>query len=107
VYTQTPNGFDPASGSLIVLYCDLPIRVSEFAQHPCSNCSRALTAAKPWGQWRRIAVDLEHNMNYVPFMFSREDVMFRAFVEEAAALASLTLFIGMIAVWAQVLQSVL
>ncbi len=28
--------------------------------------------------------------------------MFRAVVEEAAALASLTLFIGMIAVWAQV-----
>jgi hypothetical protein len=46
-------------------------------------------------------------MNYVLSMFSREDVMFRAFVEEAAALASLTLFLGMIAVWAQVLQSVL
>jgi hypothetical protein len=29
--------------------------------------------------------------------------MFRALVEEAAALASLALFIGMIAVWAQVL----
>jgi hypothetical protein len=28
--------------------------------------------------------------------------MFRAVVEEAAALASITLFIGMIAVWAQV-----
>jgi hypothetical protein len=55
----------------------------------------------------RIAVDAEQTMNYVLSMFSREDVMFRAFVEEAAALASLTLFIGMIAVWAQVLQSVL
>jgi hypothetical protein len=33
--------------------------------------------------------------------------MFRAVVEEAAALASITLFIGMIAVWAQVLSSVL
>jgi hypothetical protein len=30
--------------------------------------------------------------------------MFRAFMEEAAALASITLFIGMIAVWAQVLS---
>jgi hypothetical protein len=30
--------------------------------------------------------------------------MFRAVVEEAAALASITLFIGMIAVWAQVLS---
>ena len=29
--------------------------------------------------------------------------MFRAVVEEAAALASITLFLGMIAVWAQVL----
>jgi hypothetical protein len=29
--------------------------------------------------------------------------MFRAIMEEAAALASITLFLGMIAVWAQVL----
>ena len=29
--------------------------------------------------------------------------MFRTVVEEAAALASLTLFLGMIAVWAQVI----
>jgi hypothetical protein len=28
--------------------------------------------------------------------------MFRAVVEEAAALASITLFLGMVAVWAQV-----
>jgi hypothetical protein len=32
-----------------------------------------------------------------------EAVMFRAVVEEAAALASLSLFLGMIAIWAQVL----
>lgn len=31
--------------------------------------------------------------------------MFRAFVEEAAALASLALFIAMIAVWAQVITA--
>ena len=31
--------------------------------------------------------------------------MLRAFVEEAAALASLTLFIGMIVVWAHVLST--
>lgn len=30
--------------------------------------------------------------------------MFRAVVEEAAALASLALFLGMIAIWAQVLS---
>jgi hypothetical protein len=31
--------------------------------------------------------------------------MFRAVVDEAATLASLTLFIGMVAVWAQVLTA--
>jgi hypothetical protein len=40
-------------------------------------------------------------------MFTRESNMFRAVVEEAAALASITLFVGMIVVWAQVLTSVL
>ena len=33
-------------------------------------------------------------------------MMFRAVVEEAAALASISLFIGMIAVWLQVLASI-
>jgi hypothetical protein len=33
----------------------------------------------------------------------REAVMLKTFVEEAAALASITLFVGMIAVWAQLL----
>jgi hypothetical protein len=31
--------------------------------------------------------------------------MFRAVVEEAAALASITLFIGMVVVWAQVFSA--
>jgi len=31
--------------------------------------------------------------------------MIRAFLEEAAALASVTLFIGMIAIWAQVFST--
>jgi len=31
--------------------------------------------------------------------------MFRAVIEEAAALASITLFVGMIVVWAEVLCS--
>jgi hypothetical protein len=34
---------------------------------------------------------------------SKEREMLRIFVEEAAALASITLFIGMIAVWAQLI----
>jgi hypothetical protein len=33
----------------------------------------------------------------------REREMLKIFVEEAAALASITLFVGMIAVWAQVI----
>ena len=33
----------------------------------------------------------------------RETAMLKMFAEEVAALASLTLFVGMIAVWAQVL----
>jgi hypothetical protein len=44
-------------------------------------------------------------MKYVPSMFTMEGKMFRAVVEEAAALASITLFVGMIVVWAEVLSS--
>lgn len=33
---------------------------------------------------------------------SGEDTMFRAVVQEAAALTSLALFVGMIVIWAQV-----
>ena len=44
----------------------------------------------------------EQMMNYVLCSFM-EDNMFRAVVEEAAALTSIALFLGMIAVWAQVL----
>ena len=41
-------------------------------------------------------------MNYVPLSF-REDAMFRAVVEEAAALTSISLFLGMVAIWSQVI----
>ena len=51
-------------------------------------------------------LDLEHKVNYVPFSFLlRERDMVRAVVEEAAALASLTLFLGMIDIWAQVIAA--
>ena len=43
-------------------------------------------------------------MNYVLYSF-QEEAMFRAVVEEAAALTSLALFLGMIAVWARVLSA--
>ena len=46
-------------------------------------------------------------MNYVRYMFALEGNMVRAVVEEAAALASIALFVGMIVVWAEVLSSVL
>ena len=46
----------------------------------------------------------EQKENYVPFTFwCREVVMLRVFVEEAAALASIGLFLGMVAVWAQLI----
>jgi hypothetical protein len=45
----------------------------------------------------------EQKANYVPSTFFWEAVMLRAVVEEAAALASVALFIGMIAVWAHVI----
>jgi len=43
-------------------------------------------------------------MNYVLYSFM-EMIMFRAVVEEAAALTSITLFLGMIAIWAQVIAA--
>ena len=43
-------------------------------------------------------------MNYVPFSFKwGASVVVRAVAEEALALASLTLFLATVAVWAQVL----
>jgi hypothetical protein len=42
-------------------------------------------------------------MNYVLSTFRREKAMFKTVIQEAAALASLTLFVGMIAIWTQVL----
>jgi hypothetical protein len=36
---------------------------------------------------------------------SSERAMFKAVVQEAAALASLTLFVGMIAIWSQVFSN--
>jgi hypothetical protein len=43
-------------------------------------------------------------MNYVLHSF-RETIMFRAVVEEAAALTSIALFLGMVAIWAQVIAA--
>jgi hypothetical protein len=40
-----------------------------------------------------------------PYVLDREVVMLRIFVEEAAALTSIALFVGMIAVWAQLLTA--
>jgi hypothetical protein len=39
------------------------------------------------------------------FSFQWRNAMLRVFVEEAAALASITLFVGMIAVWAQLISA--
>ncbi len=44
-------------------------------------------------------------MNYVPPSFSGGTKMIRSLMEEAAALASLALFIGMVVIWAQVIAT--
>ena len=78
------------SGWLTFIYADTKSDdFQKFAQGSIRlSCTRYLT--------------IEHNMNYVLCSF-REDIMFRAVVEEAAALTSIALFLGMVAVWAQVL----
>ena len=43
-------------------------------------------------------------MNYVPVPFT-EEAMFKTVIQEAAALASLSLFVSMIFIWSQVLGS--
>jgi hypothetical protein len=50
---------------------------------------------------------MEHRGNYVlsMFFYAGESHMFRTIAEEAAALASLALFLGMIAIWAQVIAT--
>jgi hypothetical protein len=56
-----------------------------------------------------LPLDCEHSMNYVHVLFLSWGVviMVRALVEEAATLASLALFLGMIAIWAQVIATLL
>jgi hypothetical protein len=50
-------------------------------------------------------LDPEQSVNYVPYSFQTKgrDIMVRAVAEEALALTSITLFLAMVAVWAQVL----
>jgi hypothetical protein len=50
-----------------------------------------------------IGTNWEQCSSYVPI---QEAGMLKTFVEEAAALASITLFIGMIAVWAQLIPQI-
>jgi hypothetical protein len=45
----------------------------------------------------------EQKQNYVPPMFFWEVIMLKVFVEEAAALTSIVLFVGMVAIWAQLI----
>jgi hypothetical protein len=44
-------------------------------------------------------------MNIVPCLFERRVSMIRTVIEEGAALLSIALFIGMIAIWAEALSS--
>ncbi len=68
--------------------------------HRCGSIARTRPALLL--NQHRTCLTEEHNMNYVLSSF-REDIMFRAVVEEAAALTSIALFLRMIAIWAQVL----
>ena len=52
----------------------------------------------------RLILTKEQTTNYVLSSFWREP-MFKTLMQEAAALASLSLFVGMIAIWTQVLGS--
>jgi hypothetical protein len=47
----------------------------------------------------------EQKVNYVPPPFLMEVFMLRALMEEAAALASISLFLATIAVWAQLFSN--
>jgi hypothetical protein len=52
------------------------------------------------------ALTSEHNGNYVPPSFQLGGhKMIRSLIEEAAALTSLALFLGMVAIWAQVIAT--
>ena len=51
-----------------------------------------------------LGLDVRTEREHVLDMFLlKEAMMLKMFVEEAAALASIALFVGMIAVWAQIL----
>jgi hypothetical protein len=92
------------------------------AASPVPNQNTALGEIRPlptsWGWWFPATVhrtllklahfvqfDSEQNKNYVLFSFRYEGrvIMVRAVAEEALALASISLFLAMVAVWAQVL----
>jgi hypothetical protein len=67
-----------------------------------SRAARPFLVAALWAA--NFPLDGEQTMNYVLLSFREED-MFRAVVEEAAALTSIALFLGMIAIWAQVISA--
>ena len=54
---------------------------------------------------RHLSLDSRTNDELCSLSVPGDEVMFKAVIQEAAALASLALFIGMIAIWMQVLGS--
>jgi hypothetical protein len=52
-----------------------------------------------------LSLDFRTNDELCSLSVPGDEVMFKAVIQEAAALASLALFIGMIAIWTQVLGS--
>ena len=58
-----------------------------------------------FGYYRRLGLTLEQKVNYVLPSFQSEEAMIRSLIEEAAALTTLALFIGMVVIWAQVIAT--
>jgi hypothetical protein len=77
---------------------------ARFVRAPVSATPAGLTVP-PYGG--TAALTRENKKRTMLLLCSYEGVspMVRAFIEEAAALASITLFLGMIAIWAQVFSA--
>ena len=98
-----PHPYDAGSGTSQVALSPVSTGLSFFgADHSCSAPSRSRFCGTPHSSY----LTPEQSMNYVHDLFLlRGQIMVRAVVEEAATLTSLALFLGMIAIWAQVIAT--
>jgi hypothetical protein len=81
-------------------------RAKPLVAHGVFHCGAKLWSCSEQSGRTSKVLDREHKANYVPSLFQKGLAMsFRVIIEEAAVLASLTLFLGMIAIWAQVIAT--